>query len=91
MRHLLRTTALVGLLAMGVIACDGDGDDGNDVVVTPISPAPPPPPSGGVRLEDQFGANFGAAFRAAANSDPRDPQPGDLIAVSFTTDPIPVP
>jgi hypothetical protein len=85
----MRTTALALLIGAGVAACDGGDDGGGEVIVAP--PPPAPPPTAPTRLEDQFGANFGTAFRAAANTDPRDPQPGDLVGVSFTTDPIPVP
>lgn len=90
MRHLLRTTGLVLLLGAGLAACGGGGDDG-EITVSPPPPPTAPPPTQPTRLEDMFGANFGIAFRAVANSDPRDPQPGDLNPVSFTTDPIPVP
>lgn len=89
MRHLLRTSAIALGLVAGLAACDGGGG-GGEVIVTPAPPPPAPPPTA-PRLEDMFGANFGTAFRAIANSDPRDPLPGDLNAVSFTTDPIPVP
>ena len=87
MRHLLRSAAVGALLVGGLAACDGGGG-GGEIIVTPPPVTPPTPPS---RLEDQFGANFGTTFRAANNTDPRDPQSGDLNAVSFTTDPIPVP
>lgn len=54
-----------------------------DVVVTPT----PPPPTGGA-FENQFGAGFGKFFRAAAWSEPGDPQPGDVIPISLDRDPI---
>ncbi len=53
------------------------------VVVTPT----PPPPTGGA-FENQFGAGFGNFFRAAAWSEPGDPQPGDVIPISFDRDPV---
>ena len=81
-RVLLGTAALAAVAGLG--ACGGGGDD-DVAVVTP----PPTPPA--ARFEDQFGANFGIAFRASANSDPRDPAPGDIIPISFTTDPVNIP
>jgi len=81
-RALLGTAALAAVAGLG--ACGGGGDD-DVAVVTP----PPTPPA--ARFEDQFGANFGISFRAVANSDPRDPAPGDIIPISFTTDPVNIP
>ena len=81
---LLHSAAAAALLA-SLAACGGGGGSDGDTTVTP--PAPPTP----VRLEDQFGAQFGATFRTAPNSDPRDPAPGDLIPISFTTDPVNLP
>ena len=86
MKRVLLHSAAAAALAAGLSACggggggDGGGGGGTDT---------PPPQSS--RLEDQFGVNFGTAFRAAANGDPRDPAPGDLIPVSFTTDPVNIP
>jgi ABC-type glycerol-3-phosphate transport system substrate-binding protein len=84
-RILIKAAALVAL-AGGLAACGGGGGGGGDAVVV----TPPPPPAA-TAFEDQFGLGFGATYRLAANTDPRDPSPGDLIAVSFTTDPVPVP
>jgi hypothetical protein len=83
-KRLLLRSAGAAVVAAALAACDGGGGDGGTVTPTPT----PDPPA---RLEDQFGANFGAAFRAAANMDPRDPAPGDLIPISFTTDPVNIP
>jgi len=55
-----------------------------DVIVTP----PTPPPPAGANFENQFGAGFGTFFRAAAWSEPGDPQPGDVIPVSLDRDPV---
>ncbi len=57
------------------------------------SPAPPPPvvvapPT--ARVEDQFGANFGVAYRADPNSIARDPVAGDIIPLSLTTGAVPL-
>ena len=86
MQKLLHGASIVAILAAGLAGCGG-GDSGDTAVVVP----PPAPPPAAMRLEDQFGANFGTAFRVAANSDPSNPQPTDLNPVSFVTDPIPVP
>ncbi len=50
------------------------------------------PPNGGggpitVRQEDQFGMQFGTAFRADNNSEPYSPADGDIVAVSLLTEP----
>ncbi len=51
--------------------------------------APTPPPGAVVvtRQEDTFGTAFGNLFRANANSEPASVSDGDLVAVSFTTEP----
>ena len=41
-----------------------------------------------VQQEDQFGTRFGTAFRADNNSEPYSPVDGDIVAISFTTEPI---
>jgi hypothetical protein len=83
MKRFLLHSAAAAALTASLAACGGGGGSDGGTTVTP-PPAPPTP----VRLEDQFGAQFGAMFRAAANTDPRDPAPGDLIPISFTTDPV---
>jgi hypothetical protein len=81
MKRKVLLPAVAAAIALG--ACDDYGDDGY------TSPPPPPPPP--ARLEDQFGARFGTAFRANANAEPIDPMAGDIIALSLTTDPIAIP
>ena len=49
--------------------------------------APTPPPVVTTRQEDTFGTAFGNLFRANANSEPAPVNDGDLVAVSFTTEP----
>ena len=49
--------------------------------------APTPPPVAVTRQEDTFGTVFGNLFRATANSEPSSVNDGDLVAVSFTTEP----
>jgi hypothetical protein len=70
--------ASTGLAALALAACGGGGKD--TAVVTPPPPAP-------VRLEDQFGAGFGLAFRNDRNAEPGDPQPADLEPPSLTAEP----
>ena len=78
--RLLRNAAAVALLAGGLAACGGGGGGGGGHVVTP------PPPS----LAAFFGASFEKAFNASAMSEPFDPAPGDIIALSLTTEPQPL-
>jgi hypothetical protein len=61
-------------------------DSSNKIEAPPPPPATvaPPPP------EDAFGTNFGEAFRADPNSEPRTPADGDIIPLSFTEDARPV-
>ncbi len=84
MNRRLRQTMILGLMATtsALAACSGGGGGGG-------GPGPPPPPP--ARLEDGFGAGFAAAFRTNLNGVPRDPAAGDIIAVSLTTDPTPIP
>lgn len=74
----LRLAPVFGLTALALAGCGGG--DGDKVVQMPTPPAPQ-------RFEDMFGANFGVAFRADRNTDPRDAQAGDVVAPSLTTDP----
>lgn len=84
MMRILRAATALAILGAGLAACDRGG--GKSVRV-----APPNEPPAATPIEDRFGVAFGAAFRAPNNSDPRDPAEGDLIPVSFTTDPLPIP
>ena len=80
MKRALLNGAAIGLTAITLAACGGGGGVGRG------PPTPPP-----ARLEDGFGAGFAAAFRIAMFGDPRDPAPGDIIALSLTADPTPIP
>jgi hypothetical protein len=71
--------AALALVAAGLAACGGGGG-GHAVINTP-APA---------KLEDGFGAGFGALFRAAPNTEAARPQPGDLKAVDPTASPTPL-
>jgi hypothetical protein len=76
-RHLCGGSVALALATLA--ACSGSND----------SPAQPPPTA--QALEDQFGAGFGRLFRVQPNTDAADPQAADIVAVSFTGDPVPVP
>ena len=85
MTRILRTAAVLALIAGGLAACDS-GSSNTAVDVTP--PAPPPVSA---PVEDSLGVAFGVAFRANPNTDPRDPGEADIIPVSFTTEPVAIP
>ncbi len=55
----------------------------------PSAAALSPPP--GVPLEDNFGTGFGQDFRAAPNSAPANPSPGDAIPVDPNGRPLQIP
>jgi hypothetical protein len=78
MKRSLLTGAALVTLAMALSACNNDKDD--VAVVTPTPPA--------AKFEDQFGATFGVAFRADANSEARDIASGDVITPSLTAEPV---
>lgn len=73
---------VLGASLLGLAACSGGGGDGGG--------GTPPPPPVPVPVQNQFGGVFSAAFATDANAPagPVDPQPGDLPALSLTTDPI---
>ncbi len=59
----------------------------------PSTKTPTPPDPGPVvtaRQEDQFGVQFGSAFRADNNAEPVNVNDGDIVAVSLTTEPVDV-
>ncbi len=45
-------------------------------------------PSSAGRPEDQFGKEFGKAFRAHPNSEPANISDGDVVPVSVTDEPV---
>ena len=83
LRASLKMAALAGIL---LVAACSDGNNSGEVVEPP--PPPPPPPT--TLIQDRFGATFSAIFKVAATTgDPTEvTPPGDLPAVSLTTDPI---
>lgn len=80
--RMLRAASALALVALAACGSGGGGDGDNAPPAPPAIVAPPPP------QENQFGANFGAAFRADPTSTPRDPADGDIVPLSFTTDPV---
>ena len=80
MAHLFRKLAAVGLMAAGLAACGGSNSSAPPAPVVVVPAAP--------RLEDQFGANFGTAYRADPNTDARDPVAGDIVPLSLTTEAV---
>lgn len=68
---------LVGAALLSIAACSGGGDGGGGNGN-----------QGSNTIQDKFGSTFANAFNANANAEPIDPKPGDLPAVSLTTDPI---
>lgn len=75
-RRTIVATALLSALA----ACGGGGGSN--------SSNNPPPTVVTTAQEDKFGIGFGTAFRAPANGEPANVSDGDLVPVSFTTEPI---
>ena len=81
---------LMSIGVMGVSAC-GSGNS------SPPPPPPAPPPVGSpppttppppTSVAGQLGAGFAAIFGAAANSQPKDPSPSDIVPVNKTAQPI---
>lgn len=73
--------AAVAMVAGGLSAC---GNNNYSAPPPPVVVPPPPAP----KVEDQFGTNFGIAYRADPNTDAKDPMAGDIIPLSLTTDPV---
>ena len=68
-------------LASATLAACGGGNK----AATPQPVVVPPPTA---KLEDQFGANFGTAFRADPNTIAKDPSPGDVIPLDPTKEAV---
>jgi len=86
-RFITRKLLIAGAISSGLGALGGCSSGGDGVAT--VQPPPPPPPvaMGAVR----FGTGFATAFQAGTNTDPRDPMQADIIAASFSTDPLEVP
>ena len=80
MRTLIWKIAAVVALAGGLAAC------GNDNAAVPPAPTVPPVTSA-PKVEDGFGTNFGALFRADVNSVARDPVAADIAPLDLTKNP----
>lgn len=78
--HRLLQASAVTVLASGLAACGGSS----------YTPTPTPSQTAAARQEDQFGIAFGNDFRADPNSEPAPVADGDLVAVSLTTEPVPI-
>lgn len=79
MRNYKWRIVAAAMLVGGLAAC------GNNNTPSSITQPPPMPAA---KLEDQFGAGFGVAYRADPNTDPKDPMASDIIPLSLTTDPV---
>ena len=82
--YISHRTALRGSTLLAVTLAVGACGSGKD----PTPGATTPPPVVTVRQEDQFGVQFGLAFRADNNSEPFNVNDGDLVAISLTTEPV---
>lgn len=83
MKATFRFALLVSGSALALASCGGGSDGG--------AGGNPPGGPGPTALEDNFGPAFAAIFRAGANTPAVDPAANAVIAVSFTTPPVPVP
>jgi hypothetical protein len=81
---------VAAVLLAGLSACGGDDN-------TSSAPAPTPPPTGTTpppstpaptTVAGQISAAFGSIFAANANTEPKDPAPGDLGSVNRMAEPI---
>ena len=81
MKSLYWRLAAVAMAAGGLSAC---GNNNNTPAPPPVVVPPPPAP----KVEDQFGTNFGIAYRADPNTDAKDPMAGDIIPLSLTTEAV---
>jgi predicted small lipoprotein YifL len=80
MKTTIRNLLLGASLAATLAACGGPGG-GKD---TP----PAPPTVVATSQEDKFGVKFGQNFRAPKDGEPSPVNDGDLVPVSWTTEPI---
>ena len=81
MKNVYWQIAAVAMVAGGLSAC---GNSNNTPPPPPVVVPPPPAP----KVEDQFGTNFGIAYRADPNTDAKDPMAGDIIPLSLTTEAV---
>jgi hypothetical protein len=81
-KQILRIVMICCPLGLAVAACGGGGGGGGSDKVTS------PPLVITTPQEDKFGAAFGTAFRASPDSEPKVVNEGDIVPVSWTTEPI---
>jgi hypothetical protein len=85
-----RPLMIAAALCMGLAAaaCDYSG---GEFTKTPLPQPPPPPPPPAPAFAENFGAGFAEAFQRGEFDEPRQIEPGDIIPVSFTDDPLEIP
>ena len=83
-KQLMQRAVIALALTLPLAACGGGGGRSKDRVTPPLVVVAPP----ATAQEDRFGVAFGSAFRAPANGEPFLVGDGDLIPISFTTEPI---
>lgn len=85
MRRMLIRLAMTAAVVVPLTAC-GDSDKMDDVGAAP-PPSATPPPAPATAAVETLGAGFAGIFRSNSESEPRDAADGDIVAVSFTTEP----
>ncbi len=76
-----RSLGLILIVGTSLSACNNRQD--SDVQANEIE-------RGARAVEDQFGQEFGEAYRADPNSEPKDVSEAGANAVSMTAEPVPV-
>lgn len=82
MRKLYWRFAGLAIAAGTVSACGGGSDSPAATTPPTVTPA--------AKLEDQFGANFGTAYRNSPNTEAAEPTATGLAPLSLTTEPVPI-
>lgn len=85
MKQTISRLMIISMIVVPLGACGGKKKRQPPPPPAVVTPTPPPV---GANFEDQFGAGFGKFFRAAAWSEPGDPQAGDVIPISFSSEPV---
>lgn len=76
---------LIGGLALAASACGKSGGGAGTVVTPPVTTVACD------SFLEQFGLGFCIAYKAAANTEPREVQSNDIVSVDPTKEPITVP
>lgn len=82
MKRFIQRAAIVAAMGSGLAACGGNSSN----AIAPTTA--PTPPITVTRQEDQFGTNFGTAYRTSVTAAPITPADGDIIPLSLTTNPV---